>query len=245
MFVGLLMIRDEDDILEEVLATHCRIVDAFYVLDGSEPNERSEAICRSFRRCYGYWRDADLPADYGPQPRDGWRQYIYERAAAEHGVDNWFLLLHGDEVWTCDPREVVKEHPDAQGFGFRLPLYFPHVDDGWRDDVPPLEQLRWSLAPGWPEFRMFRGRDDVRYDVRQHSNVAPVGIDKIRMLPQEIRHYPFRAPVHQVERADRHAITNFDPANYDHIRLEGRTLWDDDLISRYRANPNFEELRHD
>ena len=244
MYVGLLMIRDEEDILERVLATHAEIVDAFYVLDGSATRQ-SEDICRSYRRCYGYWTDAQLPPEYGTLPRDGWRQFIYNEARGELGADNWFLLLHGDEVWTFDPRDVVAAYPGRTGFGFRLPFYFPRAAEGWDDSKHPLDQLRWRLGPGWPEFRMFYGGTDVNFALDQHFNTTPSGVGNLSMLPLEIKHYPYRAPAHEIERARRHEVTHFDPENYRHVSQEGLTLWDDDLISRFQGHPYFEELTCD
>lgn len=141
MVVGLLMVAYEDDILEEVLARHEEIVDVFYALDGTVPSTDSERIISASAKCAAYTRDADLRPTYGDTPRDGWRQHLYEQAVAEHGYENWFALLHGDEVWTFDPRDVVQEGVD--GYVFPLPCYIPR--DPWDYDRTPIEQLEWFL----------------------------------------------------------------------------------------------------
>ena len=236
-YIGLLMIANEDDILADVLASHHTIADDIYVLDGSEPGGLSETICAAGANVRGYMRDSQLPRPpYPDRPVDGYRQYLYEGAVLDHGPDNWFLLLHGDEVWTFDPRDLVDEHPDADGFGFRLPCYFPHADDGWDDSRGPLEQLRWRLGPGWPEFRMFRGAAHVGFDQAQHFNVIPGGLERIVWTDRVINHYPFRSPEAQRARARQHEASGFDPDNYRHILDEDRVLWDDELIGRYQAS---------
>lgn len=240
MVIGLLMVCDEDDILDATLKRHCEIADAIYTLDGGGGLPTWFAMSDKFG-CY--FKDSDLSRPpYSHQPKDGHRQVLYERAVRDHGHDNLFLLLHGDEVWTFDPAAVADEYQDVDGFCFRLPFYFPHADEGWDERRHPLEQLHWRLGPGWPEFRMFRGNPEVRYDINQHFNVVPSGLRKIHTLPLEIRHYPFRAPSHQIERAARHELTGFDPENYRHILNEGRTLWDDDLISRWQGIDHFAEV---
>lgn len=248
VIVGLLMIDGEDDVLERVIAEHERIVDVFYVLDGTWPNDYSEMICKTSDKCGGYLTDRDLPRPRFPaQARDGSRQALLELAYAAHGHDNWFALLHGDEVWECDPREVIASPNGTDGFGFRLPFYFPRAGEPWREDVHPLDQLRWSLGPGFPEFRLFRGGPGVGFDPFQHSSTRPGGIESVQWTSDTIRHYLYRSPENQIARAERRRATGFDPANYEHISAEGGVYWTDEMIDDYRQKPHayFTELRHD
>lgn len=245
-YLGLLMINHENDILADVLATHSEIVDAFYVLDGTIPNTASREICESFDKCAGYATDADLPRPPYPSGTTcGYRKWPHEMAVAEHGPDNWFLELHGDEIWTFDPHEVVDEYPDADGFVFPLPFYFPLEGQGWDDKRSPLEQLTWSLGPGWPEFRMFRGGDHVHFQPEQHFNTTPSGVHRIAYVDWPIKHYPYRSPRVQRERAAIHQRTGFDPDNYSHIVDDDMLFWDDEMILRYRQKACFRELRND
>lgn len=238
--IGLLMLSHEDDILGSVLQYNAPLVDAFYVLDGTTPNIKSRALCEHHVGCLGYWHDSELPEErYGSQPRDGWRQHLLEAAVADWGHDNLFCLLHGDEVWTVEPRRVAEENPGFDGFIFPLPVYFPR--EPWQDDVHPLEQLTWHLSPGWPEVRMFRGGASVRFADRQHFNVTPAGVGRATPVPYPIRHYPYRSPAHQLERARRHQETGFDPANYEHV-LRGEVIWSDEMIARLQSRSEFREL---
>lgn len=238
--IGLLMISHEDDVLEAVISEHVKIVEAFYVLDGTSPVVDSEAICRSFRQCAGYTHDLDLPPEYGTVPRDGWRQHLYEQAVADNGYDNWFLILHGDELWTFDPAHVVESRAGADGFVFPLPCYFPR--DEWDYTRTPFEQLAWHLAPGWPEFRMFRGAPHVHYDVHQHFDVTPRGLRHIVRINHPIKHYPYRSPEVQRQRAARHVQTGFDPDNYRHVLDGDAVIWDDETIARFRSSPHLREV---
>ena len=239
MNIGLLMVCGEDDILERTLAHNAQFVDWLYVLDGTIPNSKSKAICEAHPKCAGYTRDADLDTGrYGGYPRDGWRQHLYEQAAADHGRDHWFLLLHGDELWTGLP-----DTEGFDGFIFRLPFFFPREGEPWDDSVHPLDQLRWSLGPGWPEFRMFRGSPDVNFDPRQHFNVTPSGLNRIGGCDYAILHYLYRAPDAQRARAATHERSRFDPDNYQHITHGDNVYWTDEMIDAYRQQPQFRELR--
>lgn len=238
MFIGLLMIADEDDVLERTLNHNAKFVDKFYVLDGSVDQSRSALICCSHPKFGGYLSDDMLPKPpYPKKPVDGYRQALLDRAYDEHGYDHWFLLLHGDEMWTGLP-----SMPGYDGFIFPLPFYFPREGEPWDDERHPLDQLHWNLSPGWPEFRLFRGGSNVFFDPEQHFNVTPLGLSRITHCPLPIKHYPYRAPRVQRYRAERHRLTGFDPDNYEHIRGEKGVYWTDAMIERRQRSANFTNL---
>ncbi len=246
-FIGLLMINGEDDILLDTLAANTPLLDAFYVLDGTEPNTVSQRICAWNPKCKGYTQDRELLPPYPANPVDGYRQHLYEQAVDRYGYDNWFLLLHGDEVWTFDPRDIIEQAPEADGFTFLLPFYFPRAGECWDDNRSPIEQLLWSLGPGFPEFRMFRGNPDVRFDPNQHNNVTPQGLRNRVNMHAEIRHYLYRSPANQRARARRHSRNGFSPDNYRRIIEDDAVYWSDEMIAKVQNDPAgfFTDLRCD
>ncbi|MEN3337126.1 MAG: hypothetical protein V7647_802 [Acidobacteriota bacterium] len=243
-FIGLLMVSHEDDILEAVVAAHEEIVDVFYVLDGTTPNDVSRRICEASPKCGGYLTDAELPRPpYTEKPVCGYRQSLYEAAVADHGWDNWFLILHGDEVWTCDPRDIVEDGHD--GYWFQLPFYFPRDGEEWDNATHPLDQLRWRLGPGFPEFRMFKGGPNVRYSETQTYDTKPSGVVGDGRCVAPIKHYLYRSPDEQRARAARHVETGFDPDNYRHITARDEVYWDDEMIARYQQQDCWRDLACD
>lgn len=240
MKIGLLMVAGEDDVLERTLAANCEFVDVFYALDGTQPNDVSRRICERHPKCAGYSTDQDLPRPRFPdRPVDGYRQAIYEWAVDDHGFENWFLLLHGDEVWTGLPDlDTVND-----GWSFPLPFYFPREGEPWDYTVHPLDQLRWHLGPGYPEFRMFFGGPRVRWLESQHFNVTPTGLTSLGWCDKPICHYLYRSPAVQQQRALQHSQSGFDPENYRHI-LDGETYWTDEMIERRKTQHWFAELAY-
>ena len=231
MNIGLLLVADENDILERVLDTHIEIVDCFYVLDGTIPNTKSRHLCRSLDQCAGYWTDDELPRPPYPDGTVcGYRGFIYDKAVEFYGHDHWFLELHGDEIWTVHPDQVIAENPSADGFIFPLPFYFPRADEPWDDKVHPLDQLHWHMTPGWPEFRLFRGNPNVHFSPTQHFNTQPSGLTNVVQVTHPIRHYPYRSPKAQRQKAELHTKTGFDPANYTHIVERDEVFWTDAMI---------------
>lgn len=224
MKIGLLMLRDENDIVVDTLAGNSQLVDCFYVLDGSDDYKTSEGICQGFSNCAGYWRDCEVP--YPEPPVDGWRQFLYEKATNDHGHDHWFLLLHGDELWVNHPDDAIADVPDADGFEFRLPFAIPR---GWDDARTAYDQLREFAFPGWPEFRMFKGSEDVAYDPSQHFRTSPNGLERVARLNRAILHYPYRSLASQKLRASKSAA--WSPENYETIGY-----WDDDRLREVFAD---------
>lgn len=233
--IGLLVVKEEDDILERTLTYNALQVDAFYALDGTKDNAESKQIITSHPKCAGYWTDGEI----GAAPCDGCRKHLLEHAYADHGHDNWFLLLHADEVWTHDVRSFTSRMGfAANAFIYQLPFFFPRADDGWDDEVHPLDQLHWHLGPGWPEVRLFRGGPNVHYDLGQHFNVTPAGVNVFATADAPIYHYPYRSPDTQFTRAD----CSWDPDNYAHVRA-GDVFWTDEMIEQWQQNPRFANLR--
>lgn len=222
MNIGLMMVAEENDILADTLTQHEQIVDCFYALDGtrSDPGYSHDTITAS-EKCAGYLTDRALGDDH---TTDGSRQALLDLAVRDHGSDHWFCLLHADEVWMCDPAEVIVSYPGYDGYLFRLPFYVPR--EPWDNDVHPLDQLHWHFLPGWPEFRMFRGGPDVAYSPGQMFNVTPTGINNTKQTGEVIRHYPYRSPRQQQLRAK----ASFDPDNYRHAR-QRRYVWTNDMVA--------------
>lgn len=205
------MIKDETEMLAEALRNHTVFCDAIYVLDGTEGllREQSEAICRSFPQIKGYWRDADT--GIAPPLRDGARGFLLKRARAEQGIGHWYAVLHGDEIWAEDPRQVICDRPEgAQGCSIKLYHFFPHVSQRNTWDYVPYETSIEACAthfmlPGITEHRLFFDSGTHDYDITHHSLVIPT---KLEVFDTDlvVKQYNYRTP-HQ---AHTRAVTRRD-----------------------------------
>jgi hypothetical protein len=235
MLIGLLMVNHEDDILADTLAHNQKHIDTFYTLDGTQPNRTSRHVCQTHIKCAGYYTDSQLPDHYPSTLTDGYRQFIYEKAVADHGPDHWFLILHADELWTFDPQTIIAQHPDADGFIFNLPAYIPR--EPWNHQRA-IRQLKWWIGPGYPEFRMFHGNPDVAYDIRQNFNTQPAGLKHVVRTDGRINHYPWRSPAVQHERAaiawaGKAGQPTYAAHNYGHVTNHNNVIWTDQMIADY------------
>ncbi|MCH7788578.1 MAG: glycosyltransferase family 2 protein [Acidobacteria bacterium] len=176
--IGLLLVKNEVDILEEMLSNARRWFDRILVLDGTtEQRPATEAILASFEEVVFIARDEDL---LGTAPtRDGARQYLLDEARRRYGVDNWIGVLHADEFMEQDPRPMLaSRHPTLDpSIRVRLVHAFLHVDDerNWSQlaNLPVRDRLRYCMWPGVPEARFFFDAGDRDYEIHRHSKVIP------------------------------------------------------------------------
>ena len=180
--IGMLMLRDEDDVLEHSLTTMVRWFDRIYVLDGTtDPDRvaRTDEILGRFPEIVWHGRDEEwFPGGI----TDGARQVLLQRIRDDHGVDNWIGLLHADEFIDQDPRPMLAaRHPAGHpSLRVRVVHTFLHVDDEnrWREgDVEAPGDFRARVAhqmwPGVPESRFFFDDGSRDFDVARHSKVLP------------------------------------------------------------------------
>ena len=150
--ISLMMIRDEQDMLAEALRNHVRFCDAIFVLDGTQGDtlRTFRDICLAFPQVVGHWQDDE--AGYKLPLRDGARQFLLERARERFGLNHWYAILHGDEIWSEDPRpHCTPAQPDLHGIAVNLYHFFPHISqrDTWSfhagDSIEALAQ--WYMLP--------------------------------------------------------------------------------------------------
>ncbi len=175
--IGMMMIRDEDDVLAETLAGAVRWFDRIYVLDGTtDPDRvaRTDAILAARPEVCWHARDADWFPD---GVTDGARQVLLDRIRRDHGVDNWIGVLHADEFLDQDPRPMLAArhpalHPSVR---VRVAHAFLHPDDEqrWKSGVPMRQRVLHTMWPGVPESRFFFDDGSRDFDPALHSKVIP------------------------------------------------------------------------
>ena len=105
--IGLMVTRDEEDVIAEVMDANKKYFDKILVLDGS--SDRTEEIVRGYD-CVKYFLKDTAIIDRLPNRKfeDGARQFLLEKAQQMYPVEGWFTLLHGDEIWHDDPNWVAR-----------------------------------------------------------------------------------------------------------------------------------------
>ncbi len=221
LLTGLMMIRNENDILKEVLSEHSKFCDHIFILDGTnEEPERSKDICLSFKNI-SYFTDKDLPADYPVPVRDGCRQFLLDKIRGKYGYEGWVAVLHGDEIFVDDPRSIIKKyHGLFDALTLDCLLYFIHKEQ-YPFKLDPSrslqEQILWHAGPGWPEARLFRNKKASDYkSPSAHCKVIPENLLINYKTTFKIKHYTYRDAEQQAKRAqDRSTDTKWSMINYE------------------------------
>ena len=222
--IGLMMIRDEQDMLAEALRNHVRFCHAIFVLDGTQGDgqKTSQAICNAFPQVLGYWQDHET--GYQRPLRDGARQFLLERSRERFGRNNWHAVLHGDEIWAEDPCPHLKRvcfNKDA--ILIRLYHFFPHVSkrNTWAFSAGvSIEALaQWYMMPPIPESRLFWDSGLHNYEVERHSWTIPPGIVR-RKMKLVVKQYNYRTPEQAHRRAVERKAENWQHNHYQHL-LDG------------------------
>jgi hypothetical protein len=231
--IGLMLIRNENDILAQVLAAHLRFTDHVFILDGTteSPEEARRICCGLGGPRVSFYTEDELPAGYPRPIRDGCRQFLVERARERFGCAGWFALLHADEIFVDSPADIIRLHgQEVDIIEVESLLYFIHREQepfAFRPELPLQQQIYWYSGPGYPEVRLIRNKAGCDYDVPQHRNLVPHGLCARSRTSFKIGHYPYRDPRQQKERAvDRAEVTGFSPDTYRHV-LEGKYYLDE------------------
>ncbi|MEM7142433.1 MAG: glycosyltransferase family 2 protein [Actinomycetota bacterium] len=222
--IGLLMIRDEDDILADSLAVATRWFDRILVLDGTGPGparERTDAILAATPEVVVHLRDEDLDHPV----RDGARQYLLAEARARYGTGHWIGVLHGDEFLDQDPRPMLASRNPRRDPSIRVRLAhtFLHTDDrdGWADraDLEVRDRVQHLMWPGVPEARFFFDAGDRDFAVGHHGKVIPTSLRNGPLVDgYVITQYNERDPEQLAARADDRAESQWQREHY--VRMD-------------------------
>ena len=176
--MGLLIMKDENDILYEYLTKITQYYDKILVLDGSDDDEGHE-ICSKFPEVIFYEKDKNVIR--GTVNDSTTRGFLWEKA--KELVDNklWVAILHPDEFPSSNPLRMLEQ---VQGNGADAILiqnlhFFLHTSqkEGWNhkpgDFIEP--KMKYYMAPGHTEHRYFKFDKKFRYG-SGHSITIPDNI---------------------------------------------------------------------
>ena len=244
--IGLMITRDEEDVIEEVMEANKKYFDKILVLDGS--SDRTEEILRSYDCVKYVIKDRDI-IDNLPNRKfeDGARQFLLAKAQERYPVEGWFTLLHGDEIWHDDPNWVAEqaEKARAEKVNWYVMNFFLHTSDKGRDleAIKSVQERVLWYCPGYLEIRSFRNKKSIYYDLGQRNEVLPHGISwQIYKHFPIYKHYPFRS-VAQINKKKRsHQITGFSGT---YQKFGGPDSCFMDIIPPYKVARKFDGSFHE
>ena len=148
---GLLITKDDYDVVEDWCRDQLHFYDAVICLDGSQIKETLKAS-RNFhdRLIYLHEKDFNIPH----KTDHGLRRIVHNEIVRRFGTDNWIMCRHADEFCYHDPRKIAIK---AESEGFDLVSWFslhfyPHPNElqDWKDRqyLPITERHRYNTITG-------------------------------------------------------------------------------------------------
>lgn len=223
--IGLLFIKDEEDVLKEVMDNNAQYFEEILVLDGSE-TDACIRILDNYPNIKFYGTDeGNGQSGYKREIKDHFRQVLLNKARELYGTGNWITLLHGDEIFNDNPNHVIEEaeSQNADCIRWHALQYFPHRsnmdayfhDPQWKEKTV-TEKFKHHCK-GFFEDRQFFDDGTISYPGEEGNPVRPKGLKGVfPHFPGEIwpsyRHYTYRSP----EQLTRRIQTNrtWQPCDY-------------------------------
>jgi len=244
--IGLMITRDEEDVIEEVMEVNRKYFDKVFVLDGS--SDRTEEIIRSYD-CVKYFLKDEEILDKLPNRKfeDGARQFLLQKAQEMYPVEGWFTLLHGDEIWHDDPNWVAEEAEKARAekVNWYVMNFFLHTSDKGRDleAIKSVQKRVLWYCPGYIEIRMFRNKSGIYYELGQRNKVIPRGIGwQIYKKFPVYKHYPFRSVSQIMKKKKSHQQTGF---NYTYEKFADVDSCFVDILPDYKIARKYDGSFHE
>ena len=198
-FIGLMMIRDEDDIISQTLSHLLTWIDALYVIDLGSTDQTWEIIqdaAAKDRRVVPYMSKPILYVD-------SLRSVLFDHYRDQFRPGDWIMKIDADEFYHVPPPQFVGERVGRLDGCVHLLWYFFRLTTAevnayesglnvLEDRKRPIEQRRrmYKIA-GYSEPRMFRYRRGMRW---YHTNNWPFNTGYVARERIPIRHYPHRDP---------------------------------------------------
>ena len=194
-FHGILVVRDEADIIEHTLRHLDSWCDGVYVYDTGSIDgtwdivQEASSVLTSVRPI----ERAEVQFD------DTIRAYVFDRVRDRFEDGDWVLRLDGDEFYEIPPPAFVRRYVGAQETAVYNQTYefrFTEEDlKDWREQRdghrPATERLEYFERLEWAEPRMFRYRDSMAWP---EDTYGPINAGYVARCRIPVRHYPHRSP---------------------------------------------------
>lgn len=244
--IGLMVTRDEEDVIKEVMDVNKKYFDNILVLDGS--SDKTEEIIRSYNCVKYFLKDREI-IDKLPNRKfeDGARQFLLEKAQEMYPAQGWFTLLHGDEIWHDDPNRAAEEAEKtrADKVNWYVMNFFLHTSDKSRDldSIKSVQARITWYCPGFLEIRQFKNKPGIRYDLSQRHQILPRGVGwRIYKHFPIYKHYPYRSVAQIMKKKQQNIQSGF---SVTYGRLNGPDDCFVDILPNYKVARRYDGSFHE
>jgi hypothetical protein len=238
-FRGMMLLRDEEDVIGQCLDHLLTWIDALYILDLGSTDRTWEIV-----QDYAGRDKRVVPLEHRPiLYSDNMRGYIFHQVREQFLPGDWVMKIDADEFYHVAPPRFVRERLRAGDTAVHLQWYFFRLTtqevadyesgrvDVWKDRQRPItDRRRFYKISEYAEPRMFKYRRSMRWPDKA-SFPFNAGFVARERIP--IRHYPHRDPP-QMERRFRlrAAMMKLSAHAGGHWKLED---WRKELVDEHGA----------
>ena len=204
LHIGLMLTKNEGDILGEVIEFNKRYFDKIYVLDDNS-NDASVDILAKYEKegLCKVWRSEKI---YPGGVNDCCREFLMHQAQEDYGCEGWFTILCGDEIYHDSPLKIAlqAERKKCDFTVWYAMDFFLHTEDygrKWPENTLWQDRIRW-YCPGRLEGRQFKNMPHLYWTkngkwVKTIGGTAlPNGLKWYKVYPKYgiFKHYNYRTP---------------------------------------------------
>ena len=240
-FHGLMLLRDEIDIIQQNLDHLLTWIDSLFILDMGSVDGTWDIVQDYARRDSRIVPFFSKPIVYN----DNQRALIFDEYRQRFDPGDWVMKIDADEFYHIPPPRFVKERLSPletavhlQWYFFRLTLQEAQDYESGRVDIatdrkrPIEERRRHYKISTYAEPRMFRYRRGMKW-AKSGSMPFNAGFVAKQRIP--IRHYPHRDPLQmQLRYKLRAAMMKLNAHAGGHWKLQD---WRQELVDATGASP--------
>ena len=205
-FHGLMLVRDEEDILPQCLEALLKWIDGVYIMDLGSTDATWQIVQEYALKDSRVVPLLSEPIIYG----EGVRSYLFAKFRDRFEEGDWVMKVDADEFHHLLPPDFVRERVRRGETAVYMAWYFFRLTstevnayetgrvDVFADRKRPIEQRRrmYKIAD-YAEPRMFRYRTSMRWP---ETAAFPVNAGYVARERIPIRHYPHRDPLQMEKR---------------------------------------------
>ncbi len=205
---GLMLVKDEADVIGETLAAALSWCDAIYVFDNGSSDGTWELV-----RAMAAADPRLVPFKQDPAPfSQGLRAEIFRQYRPRAVDGDWWTVLDADEFYIDDPHLFLDEVPAPYGevWSSSFQYYLTDVDIASYEAAPreflatPVQQRLHYYLNNWSESRFFRHHAGLVWPRNPDGpgRKRPFGLGRAYTERIRLRHYQYRSPEQVQHRLD-------------------------------------------
>ena len=204
-FIGLMLLRDEGDIIAQCLDDLLRWIDEIHVFDLGSTDDTWDIVADYAAREKRIIPFMRKPIIY----RDSLRSYMFHRLRGNFRKGDWIMKVDGDEFYEIPPPTFVRTHLRPWESVVYLQWYYFRLTDrdvaAWEAGRENLadrarsiqERRRFYKIMDYSEPRFFQYRPSMKWPAPNNWPFFS-GVVAENRIP--IRHYPHRDPPQMIRR---------------------------------------------